>query len=78
MPRTKKPPTPPETYEAQINPNTLAIALESALKSATAPLYEEIRQLDPWPRYVHFSIAAAHNPHSIVEKLHYSCIGHLR
>ena len=24
MPRTRKPPTPPETYEVQINPNTLA------------------------------------------------------
>ncbi len=45
MPRTRKPPTPPETYEVQINPNTLAIALESALQSATAPLREEIAQL---------------------------------
>ena len=36
---------PPETYEVQINPNTLAIALESALRTATAPLYEEIGQL---------------------------------
>ena len=45
MPRTRKPPEPPEKYEVQINPNTLAIALESALQSATAPLYEEIAQL---------------------------------
>ena len=55
MPKTRKPPTPPETYEVQINPNTLVIALESpntlvialesALQSATAPLYEEIGQL---------------------------------
>ena len=28
-----------------MNPNTLAIALESALQSATKPLYEEIAQL---------------------------------
>ena len=45
MPRTRRPPEPPEKYEVQINPNTLAIALESALRTATAPLYEEIGQL---------------------------------
>ncbi len=45
MPKVRKPPPISEKYEVQINPNTLAIALESALKSATRPLYEEIGQL---------------------------------
>ena len=45
MPKTRKPPAPPEMYEVKLDPNMLAIALESALKSATAPLYEEIREL---------------------------------
>ena len=35
MPRTRRLPEPPEKYEVQINPNTLAIALESALRTAT-------------------------------------------
>ncbi|MEO0770186.1 MAG: hypothetical protein AAFY72_12285 [Cyanobacteria bacterium J06649_4] len=34
----------PETYEVQLNPNILTIALESALHSATAPLYDETAQ----------------------------------
>lgn len=42
MPSNRRVPNPPETYEVQINPNTLAIALESGLQAALKPVYEEV------------------------------------
>ena len=45
MPRTRKPPEPPETYVVSANPNDLEIILARSLQAATRPLYEEIGQL---------------------------------
>ena len=45
MPRTRKPPEPPESYVVSANPNDLEIILARSLQAATQPLYEEIAQL---------------------------------
>ena len=45
MPKVRQPPPPPESYTVAIEPNLLEIVLESALKAATRPLYEEMKNL---------------------------------
>ncbi len=45
MPRTRKPPEPPESYVVSIDPNMLEIVLERSLQSATKPLYEEMAEM---------------------------------